>query len=284
MSYIMFSNVYNESENIEKMVEMVFNFSLRPSLYIIIDDGSIDDTSQKIEECINTYGVTMPMLLVQRPKKNNGDLSTIGWAYNHAFESLNLLDMDFDFMTIIDVDNEIHSEYYEKADKILKNDNQIGIVSGYHLLEPSRIPRGNAKCIRWKIIHYIKGKFWGPAPDMYLNIKALAAGYNWYIMKDEYGELKGKPGMRYTSNVGAHWAGRLWSYVGASYPSMLLRVVKRLLCRKYGIAFYKGYRNNKNWRCNDLDILTYYQNGYWCKLKKKLRIVIKIIKNKMGDK
>lgn len=262
MKYIAFTNVYNEEKNIEKTFKMVYDFDLRPELWVWIDDGSIDGTLEEINRCIYLYGFNMPSIVVKMPKKAKGDLGTIGKGYNQAFEQFNLLKYDFDFMTIIAVDNVISTEYYSKIDDLFTTDRRIGVISGAHINEKLKMPMGGSKCVRWEIIKNIKGKFWDPAPDAFINIKAHMMGYKWLILYDDWSIIGGPTSARKRTKAGAYYAGKLWSYVGGNTLGAIQRVIYRFLKQQNGIDFWHGYKENKDWKCSDSDVREYYKSKW----------------------
>jgi len=271
-NYILFTNVWNEENNIQKTFEMVFNFTLRPTLWVWINDGSTDNTEYMINKCIDQYGISMPTVIVNLPVKQRGDLSKIGQTYNFAFDTLKLKDMrfDFEFMAVIDVDNIIHKDYFEKVAQGFNVEPHIGVISGKHEGTRLNVPMGGSKAIRWWIVRNIK-KFWDPAPDMQLNITAKDWNQGWLILDNGVGIVGGPTSSRNKTYKGAYYAGSLWRYVQGSYNGMIQRVIYRILRRRYGIAFLKGFLENKNyWVCEDKKIVGYYE-GYgsrfidWCK-------------------
>jgi glycosyltransferase involved in cell wall biosynthesis len=261
MGYLLMTNVYNEADNIEKVVKQVLKFSLLPSLWVWIDDGSTDSTALEIDRASKGYGSKIDIIRVSLPQKEIGSLATIGQAYNYAFDRLKLKEKEFDFMSIMDVDNIIHPEYYNRMEAYFKTFEKIGVMSGYNF-ENQNVPMGGSKCIRWNIIKKID-KFWDPAPDTFLNIKAKTMGYDVRVYKHPtFGFIKGPVSSRNLTWNGSYYAGALWAYVYGTKPGALQRVIYRIIKRRNGTAFWKGYRENKIWRCDDDDVRKYYRSKF----------------------
>ena len=269
MSYLLMTNVWNEKDKIEDTIKMVLTFTLKPKLWIWIDDGSTDGTGKIIEQLIRKYFFDLPMRVVHMPEKKIGSLATIGKAYNYTFKKLNLRLMNFDFMSIMDVDNIIHPEYYSRISAHMKVYRKFGVLSGYHF-KNQRIPMGGSKCVRWEIVQSM-GDFWDPAPDSFLNIKAKALGYVVDVYRHPtYGFVGGPTSTRNRTYKGAYYAGALWAYVGGTKIGAIQRTIYRLLRRRFGTSFWKGFRENTVWRCDDDDVIRTYRsrlkNTYdWCK-------------------
>jgi hypothetical protein len=209
----------------------------------------------------------LPVVAVILPPKPEGSLRYIGEAYNYAFSQLNLRQLDFDFMCIIDVDNEFHPDYTRVAAGILERCSNIGIVAAYFPNVKYKMPMGNGKCTRWSIVQHFD-QFWSPAPDTFLNIKAKAMGFDWCIMESEVGEVKGQNHSRNITAKGGNHAGYLWSYASGSFWGAIKRTVYRILKRRYGIAFWNGFLDNelafgKPERSYDPDVMKFYGRKPW---------------------
>ena len=102
-------------------------------------------------------------------------------------------------------------------------------------------------------------RFWDPAPDMQLNIEAKYWNQDWLIIDNEAGIIDTPVSCRHRTYDGAYYAGRLWRYVGGSYIGLIKRVIYRILTRKFGIAFLRGFLSNKDWRCKNPRVIAYYR-------------------------
>ncbi len=264
MTFILFTNLYNAEDEVSRLFELVETFTLQPKKWVIINDGSNDNTEQVIKEHIQQSGRTN-VVIFNLPPKEKGNLKTIGHAYNQAFEQLQLKQENYEFMSIIDPDNRIHPQYYEKVKDIFDSDPTIGVISGYNPDAPKlKMPQGNGKCVRWSIIQNMTGEFWDPAPDTFLNIKAWAQGYKWMILENEYGVVTGPIAARNLTPAGARHAGWMWYYASGSWSGALARVIYRALKRRQALAYFKGFLDNAlhdKMRCTDPDVIRFYKNG-----------------------
>ena len=257
MKYILFTNVWNEEKNIERLANMVSTFSLKPDLWVWIDDGSTNGSRKEIDRIIDKYHSVLSITVYSNTLlKNKGDLSSLGMIYNYVFNSMNLREREYDFMSIIDVDTIMHSDFFKNVSILFDLSPNVGVISG-HYSERQKIPVGNSKCVRWKIIQGIE-KFWDPAPDTLLNIKAKAQGFDLLVYMDTPGFIGGPASSRNRTETGAEYAGRLWAYVGASRISAVVRVVYRIFKRRHALAFWRGYTKNRAWRCDDPDVIREY--------------------------
>lgn len=262
MPYILFTNLFNAADDVPRLFELVDTFTLQPKKWVIINDGSNDNTAEVLEE-FKSHSGRKNLVIFNLPPKEKGNLKTIGRAYNKAFRALKLTQEEYEFMSIIDPDNTIHPQYYEKVKEIFDSQPEIGVISGYNPeAPPLKMPQGNGKCVRWTIIQNMGGEFWDPAPDTFLNIKAWAQGYKWMILKNEYGIVTGPIAARNITRAGAHHAGWMWYYASGSWSGAFLRVIYRILRGRQGIAYLRGFlanaRHDKQ-RCQDPDVIRFYK-------------------------
>jgi glycosyltransferase involved in cell wall biosynthesis len=279
--YLLITNVYNEADKIKSIFDVVSKFRLKPRKWMIINDGSNDNTTEEIEKCIGKFPISnIVFRVIVLPPKEKGDLTRIGEAYRYAFDQENLMIDNYLFMSILDVDTELHPDYYWRAYNILQANPDIGIVSGYapNIGEAEEQPEGNAKCVRWDIVKDIVKSvgFWDPAPDTQLNIHNFWNGYKWCLVRGDVGLLKGPTATRNRTYKGAFHAGWFWAYVTGSRHGAYARMFYRMLKRRYGLAFIRGYRYDKKKEkrfTTDAYVHSFYKDYKNCKkLMKQMKV------------
>jgi glycosyltransferase involved in cell wall biosynthesis len=112
MEYILISSAYNEESNIKQTLESVIKQTKKPVLWLIVNDGSKDNTGKIIEEYTKKHN-----WIIKIDKKNDN----IG-IYNF----IGHLDADI----ILD-----RADYYEYQINKMRDDPTLGICSGvtYHI-------------------------------------------------------------------------------------------------------------------------------------------------------
>lgn len=264
MDFILFTNFYNEKDKIIDAIESVENWECKPRKWVIIDDGSTDGGGEVLRSVYNNS--TLNIVPYFMPKKDEGDLLLLGKTYSEVFNNLNIWNEDYDFMMMLDIDVNISDDYTKHVIEVFENKHYIGVVSGYNLknVDP-KMPCGNTKCVRWDVIEYI-GNFGDLSIglDTYLNIKAAAMDYGWYVKFGGWGEIKAEEGTRNSTEKGAWRAGWQWAHMSGSYLGAFIRFIYRVFKRRYGMAFIKGFlknmRDDKDF-CTDEDVEEFY--GWW---------------------
>jgi len=258
MDYLLCTNIYNERERVEPTFEMVSKFSLKPKKWLWIVDGSTDGSENEIERCAGEYDINVQCFIL--PPKDKGSLRTLGRSYNIAFDCLNIWNESYDFMMVIDVDNTFYYHYALSVAKMFEREPCTGVIVGYMMNAPEpKMPQGNGKCVRWDVIQYT-GKFWDPAIDTMLNIKARMMGYEWGYLGGRHGLIEGEPAARNRTASGAQHAGWFWYYASGSFHGAILRMLYRIIKRRNGIAFMRGFLEGRRIgeQSDDEDVKRFY--------------------------
>src|SRR5947209_7250328 len=83
LSYVLITPARNEDAFIEKTIKSMINQTFLPVKWVIVDDGSTDNTS----EIINRYLVQHPwMELVQMPQRRDRSFAAKVTAFNTGYE------------------------------------------------------------------------------------------------------------------------------------------------------------------------------------------------------
>jgi hypothetical protein len=255
--------VYNEEKSIEDMFEKVVKWKLKPECWVWINDGSTDYSGYKIESMMKKYKSELNVECVHMPRKEKGNLATLGCVYNYVFKTLDLKSRDFDFMTTLDVDTDVSKSFYYNINELFRLYKDLGAVSGWSpggvSVEESLI--GTSLSVRWSIVKKIE-KFWDVALDSFLIIKSEKYGYKNKRTSSEWGKVKSPLASGHVSVKGAIWNGCAWAYVGASWWSIFKNFLFRLVNRWNAFNFLKGYIWNRDWRCDDQDVLDFYNRPF----------------------
>ncbi|MDH5722390.1 MAG: glycosyltransferase family 2 protein [Alphaproteobacteria bacterium] len=123
--YILISPCKDEGAYIEKTLRSVLNQTIKPVQWVIVDDGSSDNSV----EIIKKYKEQMPFIkIVIRPKGER----KVGAGVIHAFnEGLKHIDVpDYDFLCKFDVDLDLKPRYFEVLMQRMNEDPRLGTCSG----------------------------------------------------------------------------------------------------------------------------------------------------------
>jgi glycosyltransferase involved in cell wall biosynthesis len=258
--YIVVCNFFNEETSLPTFLRNLLKQSIQPRLLFLINDGSSDMSGVVAAETSRELGFSY--CLAEFPPKAKGNLDTIGRTWTTVQEKIHELISDVDFLAIADVDNTFPPDYFERAIAYMKENPNVGVVSGLHEGGSVRhIPMGGGKVTRTEVIQSFD-KYWDIAPDSFINIKALKLGYNLRVLQDI--KVISPPSFMYTRKRGRFRNGRISYYAGTGPVYAILRAIF-----SKGSEYLRGYWqewSRGKWRCEDRDILQYYESEFWRKI------------------
>lgn len=124
--YIIISPARNEQRYIEKTIRSVVSQTIKPLRWVIVNDGSTDNT----EDIIRSYSQNHPWIqLINKPDRGLRELGGgVIEAFNTGYDLIK--DIDYDFIIKLDVDLSFESNYFEKLFKKFKKNPKLGIAGG----------------------------------------------------------------------------------------------------------------------------------------------------------
>ncbi len=260
--YILVTNFWNERENIVPTIRRVGRQTKKPKVWLFIDDGSTDGSGDVVRQHMDSIPGT-EVWLESMPAKEEGDLDTIGRAYQKVVPRLRdeIDSLGIKYFAVMDVDTEPCPNYFARMLSLMEEHTDVGAAAGTPLGEEGKrhtdLPMGGGKVVRWSIVRQID-RYWDPAPDTLLNIKALAAGYKVRTWPVPMRLIRRTSGF---SRGGAYRVGRLNYYVGRPFWGVFWRAVWRAATRQHGTHMLRGYFHESwkgTWRCTDPDVREYY--------------------------
>ncbi|MHA1908837.1 MAG: glycosyltransferase [Candidatus Thorarchaeota archaeon] len=257
--YVLATKFYNEEDSLPGLISNIAEQNLRPKVFVFVDDGSVDSSADIAIETAKEKG--LDHRLVSMPKKEKGNLDTLGRAWNKAQPLLKDLASEVKYFATTDVDTTFPKQYFQQIIRYLEDHPMVGAVSGQ--IDGSFIrsfPMFTGKVVKSEVIKYID-KYWDISIDSFLNIKALKLGFETRVLDNM---LVQSPPSHLESGKGRYRSGRLAFYagIGPIYAiSKALMKLDTLYLRGYWSEFSRG-----NWRCEDKDVQDYYQNEFKRKL------------------
>jgi biofilm PGA synthesis N-glycosyltransferase PgaC len=263
--YVHVTNVWNGRENIERAFRRLVRQTKLPRVWLWIDDGSVDGTSEEILRVAKMYP-QFEIWLEKMPPKTKGNLNTIGRAYTAIMPRVidRLDSLGIKYFTIQDVDTEACPNYFARVIWLMDNDPTLGACSGTVIGEETALeagmPMGGLKVVRWSIVREIR-KYWTLSPDTFLNIRALKKGYQLKIWRIPVKQDTPAYG---TTEKGMFYQGQLNYFIGRPFLGVLIRAIRRVILRRYGTSMLRGYlfeRVRGTWRCDDPDVTRFFGHG-----------------------
>ena len=108
IKYIIITPAYNEAEYIERTVKGVLAQSVSPYKWLIVDDGSTDDTAKVIGRYAAEHSWIQYIYREKEPSQSY--YSSNVYAIMAGYEQIKT--MDYDFLAVLDADISLPKDYY----------------------------------------------------------------------------------------------------------------------------------------------------------------------------
>jgi biofilm PGA synthesis N-glycosyltransferase PgaC len=124
--YLVISPCKDEAKFIRRTLDSVAAQTVRPTLWIVVDDGSTDDTPKILAE----YAARLPWLKVVRRSEHRQ--RSLGPGVIDAFYAgLDTVSLDdFDYVCKLDMDLDLPAKYFELLLERMERDPRLGSTSG----------------------------------------------------------------------------------------------------------------------------------------------------------
>jgi glycosyltransferase involved in cell wall biosynthesis len=127
--YIIITPAYNEAKFIANTIASVVSQTRRPLLWIIVDDGSTDQTAEIVKRYADAHSWIryVHRLKVAGQSYYSSNVYAIQEGLKHIKE------LNYDYLAILDADIELCQNYYEKIFEKFNKYPELGITTGTYL-------------------------------------------------------------------------------------------------------------------------------------------------------
>ncbi len=250
-NYIVISPAKDEGQYIEKTIQSMTGQSLTPRKWIIVDDGSHDETPNIVAR----YAAQYPWISIF-PLARNGERKPGSAVINAFMAGFDLIKNDnFDFIVKLDCDLEIPEGYFATLLRRFESDPKLGIASGIYAEEhghdwkPVKMPKyhaaGCSKMVRAECLRQIGGFIPQRGWDTVDEIRAQVMGWETCHFEDiVMRHLRSEgAGIGFTRTNLMH--GQIYYMTGGGTLFFLLKCLHRLFFGKPiflgGLMMFAGY-------------------------------------------
>ena len=128
-SFLVITPAYNEEKYLPKTIEGMLAQTTLPDRWIIVDDGSTDQTGTIIEQYARQY----PWISYIRRNKDPSQTYYASNVYAIQEGLRGCKEIPYDYLAILDADISIPSDYYERIFRCMAADEKLGIASGIYV-------------------------------------------------------------------------------------------------------------------------------------------------------
>lgn len=190
VKYVIITPVRDEEKHIEATIEAVADQTIRPTEWVLVDDGLSDRTGDIIDQ----YAAKFPWISIVH-RSNRGFRKSGGGVVEAFYDGYKALHChDWDFVVKLDGDLSLAASYFEKCFEHFESDPKLGIGGGeiYHDLRgvqtlepnPKFHVRGATKIYRRACWETIGGLLQAPGWDSIDEVKANMLGWKSYSFKE----------------------------------------------------------------------------------------------------
>jgi biofilm PGA synthesis N-glycosyltransferase PgaC len=249
--YVVVTPVRDEEAFVRLTIECMLQQSVRPAEWVIVNDGSTDNTGAVIDGYARQYPWISACHRANRGFRKAG--GGVVEAFNDGYKSLSSL--DWDFIVKFDGDLSFGPEYFQNCFEYFEREPDLGIgggvichvVDGREYIEgggPGFHVRGATKIYRKACWEALGGLWPAPGWDTFDEVKANRLGWT----TRSFGDLR-LTHHRWTGTAEGIWVGLVKNgranYVCGYHPLFMLgKCIRRVLHRPYilgSIALSYGF-------------------------------------------
>ncbi len=170
MKYVVVVPARNEEKNIERLLRSLTAQSLLPAELVVVDDGSTDETAQRVLAFAKQY----PWIRLCQTRKR--EARAIGAKVVAAFQyGYDQIKSEHEFLVKLDADLELPPNYFERIAKHFSDNPRLGIAGGSILVEKN----GHWIYENFSDKDHVKGAFKAYRKACYQNIGGLRLSIGW---------------------------------------------------------------------------------------------------------
>lgn len=284
-SYIMVTPCKNEEQNLDRMINSILSQDIKPKLWVIVNDGSTDNSLNKIISFEKKHGWIRHISLKPAERDLNFRYSIVcKIGFDKATELSKSEKIRYGCIALVDADMILEKSYFKKLLKHMNEDKSLGVVSGgiyyqkgkrliYEKMHEDR-PMGAARLWSREAFTKSGGYKITSSPDSVSNIKVVLRGWKIRQFKD----IKAIQTRETSSAQGlwnGYWAkGEFSHYLGTSPVFAIGKGAKFIIKYPFypSLAYLSGYFNSliKNRpKIDDKEIIDYYSKT---RIKEKLGV------------
>jgi|WetSurSiteA1Bulk_404760.scaffolds.fasta_scaffold33147_2 glycosyltransferase involved in cell wall biosynthesis len=250
--YILITPAHNEGVFIQNTIKSVIQQTVLPLKWIIVDDGSTDNTSEIVKPYLQKFSF---IEYLSRERESHRTFASKVRAFNSGIEKLKHL--DFDFIGNLDADVTFDIDYYERILTEFQKNSKLGIAGGDRydfvngkfekVIRSSNSVSGAVQLFNIKCFSEINGyrELDYGGIDAVAESMARFAGWEVQTFRDIIFHHHRRTGTAKSGVVKAYFRNGVKEYLIGYHPVFeFFRVIKKLKTKPYfivSIVWFGGY-------------------------------------------
>jgi glycosyltransferase involved in cell wall biosynthesis len=124
--YCLISPCRDEARYMRRTLDSVVNQTVRPTMWVVVDDGSTDGSSEILAEYAEQYEFIHVVRREDRGRRSVGP--GVVDAFYAGYETID--PSQYDYICKLDLDLDLPSRYFERLMELMEADKQLGTCSG----------------------------------------------------------------------------------------------------------------------------------------------------------
>lgn len=171
LAYVIITPAKDEANHIEEVLKSVCAQTIKPHKWVIVNDGSKDNTKELIESYARKYD-WIQVLNVKNSEEVRAGGQKVVRAFYKGFEQIK--NHDYEFVVKLDADLILPNNYFEEISCAFKNNEKIGLCGGFCLnkLKGQLIKEKSAP-------YHVRGAFKAYRRQCFEEIGGIKEVWNW---------------------------------------------------------------------------------------------------------
>lgn len=171
MNYVLITPAKNEGAYIQHTLESISRQTLLPLEWIIVDDGSTDNTAELVEQFSQTHSWIRLVKRATGSEVRSGGGKVVR-AFLQGYSAIKTV--SYDFLVKLDADLTLPQDYFEKVAQCFAADPRVGLCGGtvLNVVNGALIPEKTAP-------HHVRGAFKAYRRECYEQIGGLKTVWSW---------------------------------------------------------------------------------------------------------
>lgn len=171
LAYVIITPAKDEANHIEEVLKSVCAQTIKPHKWVIVNDGSKDNTKELIESYARKYD-WIQVLNVKNSEEVRAGGQKVVRAFYKGFEQIE--NHDYEFIVKLDADLILPDNYFQEVARAFKNNEKIGLCGGFCL------NKRNGQLIKEKSAPYhVRGAFKAYRRECFEEIGGIKEVWNW---------------------------------------------------------------------------------------------------------
>ena len=129
--YIVVSPAKNEGKNLPRLIQSMAEQTIKPRVWVILDDGSKDGTPNIIRGAQEEHSWIQSVRLEEHPRDLGKHYAYVcNTGFNHAIKYCEAHDIPYEYVGIVDADMTLETELFEKLITEFERNPRLGVASG----------------------------------------------------------------------------------------------------------------------------------------------------------